>query len=78
MVAASRGPSYLTNEHLRVYNGLMQKAAEEKQVVFLDLYSEFANENGELPEEASKDRDVAEFAREGAAAVVKRLGLKHN
>ena len=45
----------LTNEHLRVYNGRMQKAAEEKQVVFLDLYSEFANENGELPEEASKD-----------------------
>ena len=32
-----------------------EKAAEEKQVVFLDLYSEFANENGELPEEASKD-----------------------
>ena len=55
VVAASGGPSYLTNEHLRVYNGLMQKAAEEKQVVFLDLYSEFANENGELPEEASKD-----------------------
>ena len=23
--------------------------------MFLDLYSEFANENGELPEEASKD-----------------------
>ena len=55
VVAASGGPSYLTNEHLRVYNGLMQKAAEAKQVVFLDLYSEFANENGELPEEASKD-----------------------
>ena len=31
-----------------------------------------------LPEEARKGRDVAEFAREGAAAVVKRLGLKHN
>ena len=29
VVAASGGPSYLTNEHLRVYNGLMQKAAEE-------------------------------------------------
>ncbi len=49
VVAASGGPSYLTNEHLRVYNGLMQKAAEEKQVVFLDLYSEFANENGNCP-----------------------------
>ena len=31
-----------------------------------------------LPEEARKGRDVAEFAREGAAAVVKRLALKHN
>ena len=31
-----------------------------------------------LPEEARKGRDVAEFAREGTAAVVKRLGLKHN
>ena len=38
----------------------MQKAAEEKQVVFLDLYSEFANENGELPEEASKDGGASE------------------
>lgn len=55
VVAASGGPSYLSNEHLRVYNGLMQKAAEEKQVVFLDLYSEFADENGELPADASKD-----------------------
>ena len=55
VIAATGGSAYLTNEHLRVYNGLMQKAAEEKQVVFLDLYSEFANENGELPEEASKD-----------------------
>lgn len=45
----------LTNEHLRVYNDLMRQAAEEKQVVYLDLYSEFADENGALPEGVSRD-----------------------
>ena len=46
---------YLENNHLRVYNDLMRKAAQEKNVVFLDLYSEFADENGRLPYDASKD-----------------------
>ena len=45
----------LTNEHLRVYNDLMKRAAEEKQVVYLDLYSEFVDENGELPAQSSRD-----------------------
>lgn len=45
----------LTNEHLRVYNDLMRQAAEEKQVVYLDLYSEFVDENGALPEDLSRD-----------------------
>lgn len=55
VILQTGGRTYLTNEHLRVYNDLMRKAAEEKQVVFLDLYSEFVNENGELPAQASKD-----------------------
>ena len=55
VIAQTGGRSYLTNEHLRVYNDLMRKAAQEKQAVFLDLYSEFADENGALPAEASKD-----------------------
>ena len=55
VIAQTGGRDYLTNEHLRVYNDLMKKAAEEKQVVFLDLYSEFVDENGELPADASKD-----------------------
>ena len=54
-IMASSGNQYLTNDHLRVYNGLMRQAAEEKQVVFLDLYSEFVDENNELPAEASRD-----------------------
>lgn len=49
------GMSDLTNDHLRVYNDLMRRAAEEKQVVYLDLYSEFVDENGSLPAGASRD-----------------------
>ena len=52
---ASTGHDYLKNDHLRVYNDLMRQIAEEKQVAFLDLYSEFADENGSLPKEASRD-----------------------
>lgn len=55
VIAQSTGRTYLTNEHLRVYNDLMRQAAQEEQVVFLDLYGEFADENGELPAQASKD-----------------------
>ncbi|NBI65930.1 hypothetical protein D1646_03705 [Pseudoflavonifractor sp. 60] len=54
-IMASSGRDYLTNEHLRTYNDLMRQAAQEKQVVYLDLYSEFADENGALPEGASRD-----------------------
>ena len=54
-IAASGGNTDLTNEHLRVYNDLMRKAAQEKQVVYLDLYTEFVDENGELPQGASRD-----------------------
>ncbi len=53
--AKSTGQTYFKNDHLRIYNDLMRKAAEEKEVVFLDLYSEFADENGSLPADASKD-----------------------
>lgn len=55
VIAQTGGSRYLTNEHLRVYNDLMRKAAQEEGVVFLDLYSEFADGNDELPAEASKD-----------------------
>ena len=54
-IAATGGNTHLNNEHLRVYNELMRKAAQEKQVVYLDLYTEFVDENGELPPGASRD-----------------------
>ncbi len=47
--------SYLRNEHLRTYNDLLAQVAEEEQVVYLDLYSAFADEDGQLPADASND-----------------------
>ena len=55
VIAATGGSSYLTNEHLRVYKDLMQQAAQEKQVVFLDLEPEFTGPDGQLPADASND-----------------------
>lgn len=55
IVEANGNKFNLNNEHLRVYNDLMRKAAEEKQAVYLDLYSDFVDENGELPLGASRD-----------------------
>lgn len=55
-IEKANGNKYkLSNDHLRVYNDLMKKAAEEKKVVYLDLYSEFVDENGALPEGVSRD-----------------------
>ena len=54
-VKAKGGADYLKNDHLLVYNDLMKKAAQEKQVAFLDLNPEFTDENGQLPADASKD-----------------------
>lgn len=54
-IQAKGGAEYLKNDHLLVYNDLMKKAAQEKQVAFLDLNPEFTDENGQLPADASKD-----------------------
>lgn len=55
VVASVGGPDYFENGHLKIYNELMQKVSKEKQVAFLDLYAEFADENGSLPQDASQD-----------------------
>ena len=49
------GRDYLKNDHLRVYNDLMRKAAQSRGAVFLDLYSAFADASGSLPYDASHD-----------------------
>lgn len=55
VIASTGGPSYLTNEHLLVYNDLMKQVAREKQVAFLDLNPAFAGPDGQLPADASRD-----------------------
>ena len=55
VIAETGGASYLTNDHLLVYNDLMKQAAEEKQVAFLDLNPSFVGEDGQLPRDASAD-----------------------
>lgn len=55
VIAAKGGASYLTNEHLLVYNDIMKQVAEEKRVAFLDLNPEFTGADGQLPEDASTD-----------------------
>lgn len=55
VIKARNGAGYLRNDHLLIYNDLMKRAAQEKQVAFLDLNPEFCDENGQLPEDASGD-----------------------
>lgn len=52
---AKQGRDYMTNARIQEYNSLMRQAAQEKQVAFLDLYPGFADENGELPADATSD-----------------------
>jgi len=53
-VAATGGAGHLNNNRLRLYNDLIRKAAQEKHIPFLDLYSAFAVD-GSLPADASRD-----------------------
>lgn len=55
VVLQNSGRDYLTNDHLRVYNDLLRQIAQEKRVVYLDLYADFVDESGALPADASKD-----------------------
>ena len=55
LIREKGGRDYLQNERLRTYNELMKQVALDKQVAFLDLYSEFVQEDGQLAYEASRD-----------------------
>lgn len=57
------GRAYLKNIHLRAYNDLIAKLAQEKQVIYLDVFTAFADESGQLP--AGKSRDGVHLLREG-------------
>lgn len=53
-VAATGGARHLNNERVRLYNDLIRKAAQEKCVPLLDVYSLLAV-NDSLPSDASRD-----------------------
>lgn len=53
-VAANGGAKHLNNDRVRLYNDLIRKAAEEKQVPLLDIYSVLAVD-GSLPADAGRD-----------------------
>jgi len=53
-VAAAGGAGHLNNDRVRLYNDLIRKAAAEKHIPLLDVYSALAVD-GSLPAEASRD-----------------------
>lgn len=53
-VAATGGAGHLNNDRVRLYNDLIRKAAAEKQLPLLDIYSALAVD-GSLPADASRD-----------------------
>ena len=53
-VAATGGAGHLNNDRVRLYNDLIRKAAAEKQIPLLDIYSALAVD-GSLPADASRD-----------------------
>lgn len=53
-VAATGGAGHLNNDRVRLYNDLIRKAAEQKHIPLLDIYSALAVD-GNLPAEASRD-----------------------
>lgn len=55
--------SYVTNEQIAVYNGIIETVAAEKEVYLLDVGEAFTDENGELPYDASVDG--IHFKRDG-------------
>lgn len=53
-VAATGGAGHLNNDRVRLYNDLIRKAASQKHVPLLDVYSALAVD-GSLPAEGSRD-----------------------
>lgn len=47
--------SYITNEKIQEYNGLLRELAADKQVYFLDTGAAVAGGDGALPEDAAAD-----------------------
>ena len=52
---ANNQPSYVTNEHIAVYNDLITKLAAEKKAVLVDVNAALVGEDGVLPREGTTD-----------------------
>jgi hypothetical protein len=63
---ATGQPSYITNEQIAVYNGLIETVAQERQVYYVDVAEALVDETGTLPADASADG--IHFHREGYQA----------
>lgn len=51
----SAGDPYENNQNIVKFNGMIRDLAAEKKVYYLNIYEEFADSNGCLPDEASHD-----------------------
>ncbi|WP_312372243.1 GDSL-type esterase/lipase family protein [Lachnoclostridium sp.] len=51
----NEGDKVYNNTNIRKFNNLIKKMAEEEGVSYLDLYSYFANKEGNLPDDAATD-----------------------
>ena len=54
LVAATGGKKHLNNDRVCLYNDLIRKAAQEKHIPLLDVYSAL-EQDGSLPNDASRD-----------------------
>ncbi len=55
LTASSSAVTYDGNPRVREYNDILRGLCDEKGIFYLDLYSAFADENGNLPDEFSAD-----------------------
>jgi hypothetical protein len=63
---ATGQPSYITNEQIAVYNGLIEAVAQARQVYYVNVAQALVDESGALPADASADG--IHFHREGYQA----------
>ncbi len=53
--AHERNVYLVNNDNIRLFNGLIRDLAEQKQVMFLNIYEALVDEEGFLPDDASTD-----------------------
>ncbi len=54
-ILPTRSPSTVENDRINAANEILQNIADKYSCIYIDLYTSFLDENGELKEEYSKD-----------------------